>query len=170
MSGPNREFLLTHLEYAAWAVSKTTAMLDKLQPESITKPAGSSYGSILATLQHVHHCDKGYLVYMQGGDVEVSEANPNVGYAEIRDDLLRVHADIFAWAKDNLSEPEHDEQGGRWPVWRVIVQMVNHTTHHIGQIVTLARQAGYTPEMTDWTDISLFYLERYPPQQTAPGA
>src|SRR6476661_2036397 len=46
------DLLLTHLEYAGWAVRKTFAMLEKLPAESVTKPVVRSFTSILATRRH----------------------------------------------------------------------------------------------------------------------
>lgn len=57
---------------------------------------------------------------------------------------------------------------GAWSTWHVIMQMANHTTHHLGQVLTLARQAGYEPTQDDWTDLILYYLQRFPTQQPDP--
>ena len=45
-------------------------------------------------------------------------------------------------------------------------QVANHATHHLGQMLTLIRQAGYSPVQADWTDLILFYLQRFPPPGT----
>jgi uncharacterized damage-inducible protein DinB len=35
------------------------------------------------------------------------------------------------------------------PVWQVILHVVNHGTHHRGQVVTMLRQLGQTPNNID---------------------
>jgi uncharacterized damage-inducible protein DinB len=42
------------------------------------------------------------------------------------------------------------------------MQVASHATHHFGQVVTLLRQLGYTPQSTDLTDLIAYYLRRYP--------
>ena len=158
------DLLLNHLEYAGWAVQKIFAMVDKLPTESVTKPVVSSFTSILATLQHLYQWDGYYFTHMQGGSVGVGEVIPPATYAELKEELPKLHAEMMGWARENLPERKDLILHGwaDWPVWMIIMQIANHTTHHLGQVVTLARQAGYEPEQADWTDLILYYLQRYP--------
>jgi uncharacterized damage-inducible protein DinB len=156
LPAPHPDFLLAHLQYDAWAVARTLALLDKLPPDEIAKPVVSSFPSILATLQHLYQCDRFYFRFIQGAAPDSSDGVAPTAYADLKAAFPELHAAMLAWARDHVPDVARDE--GPWPVWRVIVHMVNHTTHHLGQIVTLVRQAGYTPEQADWTDISLFYL------------
>ena len=41
-----------------------------------------------------------------------------------------------------------------------------HNASPWGQLVTLVRQAGYEPTQADWTDRILFYMQRFPLEQS----
>ena len=46
--------------------------------------------------------------------------------------------------------------------WMIVMQLANHATHHFGQVVTLLRQLGYTPQQFELTDLIAYYLWRFP--------
>ena len=158
------DLLLTHLEYTQWATQKTLAMIDRLPADALTKPLVSSFPSILETLRHSFHWDKYYLTHLQGGHVEVGEIIPPATYETLKQEWPTVHADLQAWVRANLPAKQNQMLSGwaDWPVWMAIMQVANHTTHHLGQLVTLVRQAGYEPKQSDWTDLILYYMQRYP--------
>ena len=160
------DLLLAHLEYSAWAINKTIEMLDKLPAEAITHKVESSLPSILATLQHLYSWNKYYFIHFQGGSIGVGEVIPPATYDEIKQEFPKLDAEMLAWAKENLAERKDIVLNGwaAWPTWMIVMQIANHSTHHLGQVVTLARQAGYTPEQSDWTDLILYYLQRFPQQ------
>ena len=43
------------------------------------------------------------------------------------------------------------------PLWQPILQLVNHSSYHRGQVVSLLRQMGYPAE---YTDLIRFFAER----------
>jgi uncharacterized damage-inducible protein DinB len=43
------------------------------------------------------------------------------------------------------------------PLWQGVVHLVNHTTYHRGQVVSLLRQMGYASPSTD---LVYFFAER----------
>jgi uncharacterized damage-inducible protein DinB len=161
------DVLIAHLEYASWAVKRTIGFLDKLPPESLTCSVVSSFPSICATLQHLYQWDSYYLTHMRGGRIGVGEAMAPEAYSDLKRDLPELQDAMLRWAQENV--PKHKDtilQGwGSWPVWQIIMHVTNHTTHHLGQILTLAREAGYEPAFDDWTDLILFYLQRFPTPQ-----
>lgn len=171
MPNVDSDLLLAHLEYVSWAVKKTIAFLDKLPPEAITCPVVSSYPSICATMQHLYQWDSYYFTHMQGGKTGVGEAPVPETYADLRTQMPELHEEILEWARQNLPREKDNILYGwaRWPMWQIIMQMANHTTHHLGQVLTLARQAGYQPVQEDWTDLILYYLQRFPTEQATPA-
>lgn len=48
----------------------------------------------------------------------------------------------------------------------IVMQIANHASHHLGQMLTLIRQTGYAPVQSDWTDLILYYLQRFRVEQT----
>jgi uncharacterized damage-inducible protein DinB len=162
---PLDDLLLAHLEYAAWAVERTFAMLDRLPEEALTAPVVSSFPSILATMQHLYQWERYYFTRLQGGTVALEAVVPPATYAALREGARAQHAEMLAWARASLAADKEVVLHGwaQWPVWMLVMQIANHTTHHLGQVLTLLRQTGYAPEaFADWTDLILYYLQRYP--------
>ena len=162
------ELLLAHLEYAAWAAEQTFKMVDRLPPGALTQPAISSFPTMLETLQHIYQWDRYYLIHLQGGSVQLNNVVPPSSYAQLKEASRSVHAELQEWAKAHLPEQKNVLVTGwsTWPTWMVVMQVANHATHHLGQMLTLIRQAGYSPVQADWTDLILFYLQRFPPPGT----
>jgi uncharacterized damage-inducible protein DinB len=45
-----------------------------------------------------------------------------------------------------------DRKGEPWsyPLWQALFHLINHQTYHRGQLTTLLRQIGVTPEQVDY--------------------
>lgn len=158
------DLLVTHLEYAAWATKRTLVMVDKLPSGAITQPVESSFPTLLATLQHVYGWDKYYFVHMQGDDVERDAVEEPQTYDDLRREWPKLHSEMVSWGREHLATRKDIvlEGWGIWPTWMIVMQVASHVTHHFGQVVTLLRQLGYSPEPTEFTDLIMYYLRRYP--------
>jgi uncharacterized damage-inducible protein DinB len=143
------------------------AFLEKLPQDAVVCSVVSSFPSICATLQHLYQWDSYYFTHMRGGKIGVGESAAPQTYAELKVEVPKLHDSILRWAQQNLAERKDDVLYGwaAWPMWQIVMQMANHTTHHLGQILTLARQAGYEPSQEDWTDLILYHLHRFPTEQ-----
>lgn len=162
------DLLIAHLEYAAWAAERTLAMLDRLPADVLTRPVVSSFPTMLETLQHICQWDQYYLVHLQGGRVQLDAIVPPKSYEELKEAWRKVHAELAQWANTHLSERKDVLLHGwaTWPTWMIVMQIANHASHHLGQMLTLIRQTGYAPVQSDWTDLILYYLQRFPVEQT----
>ncbi len=156
--------LITHLEYAAWATQKTLRMVDELPLGAITQPVKSSFPTLLATLQHIYGWDQYYFVHMQGGSTERESIDEPQTYDDLKREWASLHREMISWANENLDTRKDTvlEGWGVWPTWMIVMQVASHRTHHFGQVVSLLRQLGYTPQPKDFTDLIGFYLRRYP--------
>lgn len=158
------DLLVTHLEYAAWATKRTLDMVDKLPSGAVTQPVESSFPTLLATLQHVYGWDKYYFVHMKGEHVDREAVKEPQTYDELRREWPKLHSEIVSWGRQHLPKRQDIvlKGWGVWPTWMIVMHMANHATHHFGQVVTLLRQLGYTPEPMEFTDLIMYYLRRYP--------
>ena len=163
--------LIAHIEYASWALKRTLECIDKLSPEAITHAPGNSCRSILATLRHLYETDWYYFSHLTGGTakLEFHEGAVRIPGCKAPDEYEALRARTFATHHTRLGTGEYScskdtvlHGWGTWSVWQVVMQMANHTTHHLGQISTLLRQAGYAPTQSEWTDLILYYVEKFP--------
>ena len=85
-------------------------------------------------------------------------------YDDLKRAWTKLHAEMIAWAKENIAGRKDVvlHGWGVWPSWMVVMHVANHATHHFGQLVTLLNQLGLAPEPTDFTDLMIYYIGRYP--------
>ena len=165
------DLLISHVEYATWATERTLRMLDRLPAEELTRPVNSSFSTILDTLQHLYRWDRYYLVHLKGDRVQLDQIATPDGYPDLKRAWVELHKEVLDWARVHLSERKDVVLHGwsDWPTWMVVMQLGNHSSHHLGQVLTLVRQAGYAPQQSDWTDLILFYLDRFRVPQNVPS-
>jgi uncharacterized damage-inducible protein DinB len=157
------DLLIAHAEYVQWATDRTLRMLDCLPADALTRPVISSFPTILDTLRHLYRWDRYYLEHLKGGHVQLEQITLPDAYGELRQAWGELHKELLDWARIHLSERKNVVLHGwaTWPTWMVVMQLANHASHHLGQVLTLVRQAGYMPQQSDWTDLILFYLDRF---------
>lgn len=161
-AGAARDLLL----YMLWADRQMLKSVRSVRPEDLNRDAGVSFRSLLGTMAHMLGAQKLWLSRLLGHP-DNSVLGP--------DDFPDLFSWITAW-EENASGIEAflagltDEQlaaplawtnlegeGHNRPLWQPILQMVNHSTYHRGQVVSLLRQMGYPAESTD---LIRFFAER----------
>jgi len=143
------------LLFTLWA---DRVMLDAargVSPEHLTRDAGVSFGSMLGTLSHILGSQRRWMARFVGqesilGDPPVSDLETlAAGWAETASQLEfflaslteeQLAADII-WTNQGETMTR--------PLWQPVFHMVNHSTYHRGQVVSLMRQLGYQPPKTD---------------------
>jgi uncharacterized damage-inducible protein DinB len=161
-AGAARDLLL----YTLWADRQMLKSVRAVGPDDLTRNAGVSFGSILGTLVHMLGAQKLWLARFLG---QSTDALPGPG------DFPDLLSWITAWEENasgvgaflagltdeqlaapltwtNLQGVTHTR-----PLWQPVLQLVNHSTYHRGQVISLLRQMGYPVESTDLID---FFAER----------
>lgn len=161
-AGAARDLLL----YMLWADREMLKLVRSVRPEDLTRDAGVSFRSILGTMAHILGGEKLWLSRFLGHEDH---------FVLGPDDLPDLLSWITAW-EENASGVEAflagltDEQLAApltWtslegttftrPLWLPVLQLVNHSTYHRGQVISLLRQMGYP---VDATDLHRFLSER----------
>lgn len=143
--------------YGSWANALVLAAAESLSATQLEAPAVSSFPSVGATLAHIVGAEWIWLRRWLGE----SPAAP--GWVS-RPNLLELKAHFSAVDAERISylAALSDADLGRIVSYRnlagqayanplsdLIRHVVNHSTHHRGQAVTLLRQLGVTPPNTD---------------------
>jgi uncharacterized damage-inducible protein DinB len=162
--------LRTHVDYTAWATARLLAAATRIPPADLGRDFGTADKSVLGTLIHVFSADRVWLARIQGGPGEAFERP--VGY-----DLARLAAEwppLLArwgdWAAALTGESATARldytsmDGNKWnsPIWQIVLHVVNHGTHHRGQIAGFLRAMGHPPPALD---LVAFYREIDPSQR-----
>ena len=161
-AGAARDLLL----YMLWADRQMLKSVRSVRPEDLTRDAGVSFRSLLGTMAHILGGQKLWLsrllghpdTFVLGPDdfpdllswIKAWEENASgveAFLAGLTDEQLAVP---LAWT--NLEGESHLR-----PLWQAVLELVNHSTYHRGQVVSLLRQMGYPAETTD---LIRFFAER----------
>lgn len=153
----SRELLATQFEYSKHASRLLLETCAKLTTQELELDRKSSHGGILGTLQHIFYADRVWLSRFRGAPVAFRNEDENPSLAE----LTQSWPPILDGFKDYIlstGQPTLEEDftytnlaGKKITIvrYQALLHVVNHSTHHRGQVVTMLRQAGHTPPVTD---------------------
>jgi uncharacterized damage-inducible protein DinB len=156
--------LRSHLAYTAWASQRLVHAVSLLSETELTHDFKTSEHSVLGTLVHTFAADRVWLARFQGV--------PRPGYSSEADYHLTVlqtewpalHTRWSEWA-DSLTDQQilatldyKDMKGKPWsqPLWQLVLHVVNHGTHHRGQVSGFLRALGHAPPPLD---LVVYYRE-----------
>jgi uncharacterized damage-inducible protein DinB len=159
--------LRTHIDYTAWATRRLMDAVGELSDEELGRDFGTADRGVLDTLAHVYAADRLWLGRIQG--------LPNPGFAGFitsADRTLAVlqndwPALLERWkqwgaglTEEKALEPlvYSDLKGGarREALWQIVFHVVNHGTHHRGQVSGFLRTLGRVPP---GLDLIIYYRE-----------
>jgi uncharacterized damage-inducible protein DinB len=154
------------LLYTLWADRQVLGAVRQASQEDLTRDAGVSFGSILGTMAHILGAERVWLSRFSGTPLDrlpSIEDFPNlmawiVGWEETAAGLESFLAGL---TDEQLAAPATwtNSRGDSYtrPLWQPVAHLVNHSTYHRGQVVSLLRQMGYPVPSTD---LIYYFLER----------
>jgi uncharacterized damage-inducible protein DinB len=162
----NALFDLFH--HKTWATLKLIEHCRKFDEEGLSAEMPGTYGSIIATLNHLVHADIDYIRMLEGGpEPEVSPASLDV-LAE------RFQAAVPRWEKALSDEGIQDSEitlddGYRMRGSVPIAQSIHHAEVHRTHVLSILGGKGYeSPELDIWAYAMEAELAREP-EEASPG-
>lgn len=159
------DVLRLHLDYTSWASRALMEAAGRLASDELTRDFATADKSVLGTLVHVYAADRIWLARL--------ERRPQLPFVTPADYQLSVlEADWPAlgerwrqWAAGLTDEAAAaalsytDMRGNPWqqPIWQIVLHVVNHGTHHRGQVSGFLRAMGHQPPKLD---LVLYYRAR----------
>ncbi len=151
------EVLRTHLEYSAWASRRLVDIAAQLSPEELTRDFGTADRSVLDTLVHVFAADRLWLSRLAGGPHPSFIADRDRSLEVLQNEWPPLYGRWIEWAQGINDEQARaavkykDMSGRDWqqPLWQLVLHVVNHGTHHRGQVAGFLRSMGHTPPPID---------------------
>jgi uncharacterized damage-inducible protein DinB len=150
-----------------WADARIFEAMSQLSAEQFGRDLQSSHGGIQGTLAHIVGVEKGWLRRWQR-QAESAALPPSQMHSlvELRAYWESVCADMnqFLATLDDRKLQETlstTTSAGTFtaPYWQMIQHVVDHSSYHRGQIVTMLRQLGVTPPSTG---VMRFYRDAAP--------
>jgi uncharacterized damage-inducible protein DinB len=161
------EYIRTLIDYNYWARDRVLASAGPLTGEQLTRGLGSSFGSVLDTLVHMHFAE---WIWYQRWQGESPSAGPDktsmTGVAALRDAWHPLEGQIRSFVESlgpaglagTIQYKTLTGQVGTSSYWQMIVHVVNHGAYHRGQIATMLRLLGAPPAQS--TDMIVFFREQ----------
>lgn len=162
-------------EYNRWANQRVLEAAEGLSDEQLRRDLGSSFASVLATLEHMVLAEWIWLSRWRGTSPHGRPSGWELStLAEIRERWAEIEADQLAFltalSNEDLERPlayrTTSGQAFTSPLAQLLRHVVNHASYHRGQVTTMLRQLGAQPPATD---LVLFYRERSPSPPPADG-
>jgi uncharacterized damage-inducible protein DinB len=151
------EILKTHIDYTAWATRKLVDCASQLTPEQLNYDFKTADHSVLGTLVHTFAADRVWLARVTGGPHPGFVADRDRSLAVLQTEWPELHERWKQWihglsvADTSRVLSYTDLKGNPWsqPLWQVVLHVVNHGTHHRGQVSGFLRTLGQNPPGTD---------------------
>lgn len=153
-----KEPLLALWDYDTWANERILAAAEALSPEDLRQPLASGYDTLFATLWHVIEAAHTWRVRAETGQDPVEWTDQDIPdlsalAAQARAEAIAMRSFLEALPDALLSEPMRYTTGGvvrERPRWHVLVHLVNHGTHHRGELATALTALGRSPGELDF--------------------
>ena len=157
----NVEMTKELLRYNTWANERLLGALAHLDSAQFTRILGGSYPSVQATLIHIVWVEWLWVERWQGHspmELFLPQDFPSVSHVAKR--WIEIQATQQSFVQSLTPEDLQrvvrytNRAGENWEyvVWRMIYHLVNHSTHHRGQLVNMMRLLDAQPATTDFLD------------------
>ncbi len=152
-----------YASYNHWA-NKTLVDWLRTKPAALlTREVPSSFPTIHLTLQHMWRAQR-YWLAMLRKEEGVRPEDLDSSLEEVLDGIVANSEEMAAYisdlAEDFVSAPIKVVNPWfecNFPAFDYVVQVMNHSTYHRGQIVTMGRQLGFTDApMTDYNYYNVY--------------
>ena len=159
------EVLQTHIDYSAWASKRLVDAASSLSPEELARDFGTADRSVLDTLVHLYAADRLWFSRLAGGPYPGFISPADRSLTVLQNDWPALHDRWKEWARGITAESAqsvvsyNDMRGNPWsqPLWQLVLHVVNHGTHHRGQVSGFLRSMGHPPPPLD---LVLYYRDR----------
>jgi len=154
------DLLRTHLDYSKWASKRLVDAASTLPPEELARDFETADHSVLGTLVHIYAADRVWLGRIRRNPpARFLDPGKDMHLEVIRDAWPRLLDDWRSWSEglteESLRVPLQytDLKGNAYetPIWQIVLHVVNHATHHRGQVSGFLRAMGHTPPVLDLT-------------------
>lgn len=152
------EVLRSHIDYTAWASQRLVEAAGLLNEEELTRDFSTADKSVLGTLVHTYAADRIWMGRIDGNiPARFLDIEKDMHMHVLRDDWPLLYGRWKAWASNLSDDAAHDVlafknlKGDTFesPLWQVVLHVVNHGTHHRGQVAGFLRSMGHTPPPLD---------------------
>ncbi len=162
-----KQLLLVELDYTIWANRVLLEACAALSEEELRRNLGASHSSLLRTLRHIYDAERSWTYNLISNSIpslaEIEAAGvsdqsrPDPIFESLQQSWFKLWDEARQWIAPlseedlarELSFRQRDGTDLLLPRWQVLLHMVNHSTLHRGQIITMLRALGKQPPSVD---------------------
>jgi uncharacterized damage-inducible protein DinB len=160
----SKKYFIELADYNIWADNITIGWLNQISDAQWNQVIISSFSSIKQTAIHIASAEKVWIDFWENVPDPVYLS---AGFKGTKNDLIEIWRKASAGLKNFIEkhpEESYPEQvafkkpngeEGRMAFSQTFPHIINHSTFHRGQLVTLLRQAGFTKFSS--TDLFTYY-------------
>ncbi len=154
-----------YAQYNAWANTKMVDWLIQQEEVTLQATVASSFTSLDYTIQHLWRTEKFWTLFIneqpyQDFDWQVLNQPPRQTLLSFKDHSQHMSTVMVGFTEADLNKPlclEMPWAKTEQPRYSFIQHIINHSTFHRGQLVTMARGLGIT-EKIPATDFNFFNM------------
>lgn len=151
------EVLRTHIDYTVWASLRLLNAATRLTPEELIHDFQTADRSVLGTLAHIFAADRIWLGRLTGIPAPGFISDTDRELATLQTAWPALLERWKTWAADLTNEQVLEQiaytdlKARHWkePLWQLILHVVNHGSHHRGQVSGFLRSLGHEPPQMD---------------------
>jgi uncharacterized damage-inducible protein DinB len=157
--GVTVEVLRHHIEYSNWANQRLLDAASVLPAEALAHDFNTADRTITGTLAHIFAAERVWLARVQRRVSEAPFITDTDRHIEtLQREWPKVQNGWREWAGSIgdedaaavLSYQDLSQRSWQQPLWQVVLHVVNHSTHHRGQVSGFLRALGYPPPPLDF--------------------
>jgi uncharacterized damage-inducible protein DinB len=149
----NKQYFTALADYNSWANNKAIEWLYQIDDDRWNLVITSSFSSIKQTAIHIASAEKIWIDFWKNVPDPVYLS---VAFKGSKHDLIDIWKLASAGVKDFIEKYREDDYlqpvtfsypngaTGQMEFWQTFAHLINHSTYHRGQLVTLLRQAGFS--------------------------
>ncbi len=150
--------LRTHLDYTSFASRRLVEAAANLSPVELIRDFHTADHSVLGTLAHIYAADRVWLGRIHGHPpLKFLDPEVDLHLHVLETDWPLILDRWKDWAMSLTDDSARsslaftDLKGNRHeqPIWQIVLHVVNHGTHHRGQVSGMLRTMGHTPPPLD---------------------
>ena len=144
-----KPILITHTDYSAWATRQLLTVCARLEPQQLDCTLGASHSSILGTFRHIYDGERVWLDRLNEDGEWRLPPGPAPEYSF--EFLLESWPKLWEGYRECLERATDPDLGRefvtllpndtflRGPRWQIVLHVVNHSSLHRGQIISMLR-------------------------------
>ncbi|HEX4158586.1 MAG TPA: DinB family protein [Rhizomicrobium sp.] len=150
------QLLQYQIDYTIWATARLLNSATALSPDELNRDFGSADKSVSGTLLHIYRSERSWL-HRIVSPPDIPLELPSLEWASVVEQWPALHQQWREFAQTLTDECvntvlEYRTMKGeprRNGLWVIILHVVNHGTHHRGQVSGFLRALGKTPPSLD---------------------